>query len=47
MLSQCIYAGNEKMKAATGWEPVYTSGEAFMTYANKMRDRKRQDPILR
>jgi UDP-glucose 4-epimerase len=46
LLSQNIYARNGTLKAATGWKPAYTSGEALMTYASKMRDRKRQDNLI-
>lgn len=46
LLCQSISVNNEKLKAATGWKPAYSSGDALMTYVTKMRDRKKQDNLI-
>jgi UDP-glucose 4-epimerase len=46
LLEQSICVGNEKLKTAAGWKPVYTSETALLSFTGKMRERRKQDNLL-
>lgn len=46
LFSKSIFMSNKKLKAAAGWEPIYNSEAAYLSFIKNSIERKKQDNIL-